>query len=381
MGDLLTNRNVHALAYGGVLTIDLDAIAENYRALATIIAPAQCSAIVKADAYGLGAAKVAPALYEAGCRFFFVAELVEALELKQVLPDDVKIAVLNGILPGAEEMTAAAGIIPVLNSWEAIVAWQKLCRNRSKRFAAIIQIDTGMCRLGLDHDEFEKLVANPAIFKDADIKLVISHLALSDDEKSPKNPAQLAVMKSALARLPRSKVAISASGGIFLGSNYHFDLARPGIALYGVAPNGNTTIRLKPVLLLDAYVLQTRHVPAGSTIGYGGTFIARRPSLITTLSIGYADGWLRTLGNKGSAFFNGKRLPIIGRISMDSITLDTTDLQKNAPKAGDMVELIGKHQSLDDVAGDAGTIAYEILTSLSHRYERIYLKKNKGEQK
>lgn len=381
MGDLQKTNKLPTLAYGGVLTIDLDAIANNYRALAKIIAHAQCSAIVKADAYGLGAAKVAPALYEAGCRFFFVAELVEALELKQLLPDDVKIAVLNGILPGVEEMTAAAGIIPVLNSWEEIVAWQKLCQKQSKRFAAIIQIDTGMCRLGLDHDEFEKLVAMPSIFNDADIELVISHLALSDDEKSPKNPAQLAAMKSALARLPRSKVAISASGGIFLGSDYHFDLVRPGIALYGVAPNGNTTIELEPVLTLNAYVIQTRHVPAGSTIGYGGTFITKRPSLITTISIGYADGWLRTLGNKGSAFFNGKRLPIIGRVSMDSITLDTTDLQEKAPKAGDRVELIGKHQSLDDVARDAGTIAYEILTSLSHRYERIYLKKSKGEQK
>lgn len=381
MGDLQITNKFPTLAYGGVLTIDLDAIADNYRALAKIIAPAQCSAIVKADAYGLGAAKVAPALYEAGCRFFFVAELVEALELKQLLPDDVKIAVLNGILPGAEEMTAAAGIIPVLNSWEGIEAWQKLCQKRSKRLAAIIQIDTGMCRLGLDHDEFEKLAGDPAIFDDADIKLVISHLALSDDEKSPENPAQLAAMKSALERLPRSKVAISASGGIFLGSDYHFDLVRPGIALYGVAPNGNTTIELEPVLTLNAYVLQTRHVPAGSPIGYGGTFITKRPSLITTISIGYADGWLRSLGNKGAAFFNGKKLPIIGRVSMDSITLDTTDLQENAPKSGDMVELIGKHQSLDDVARNAGTIAYEILTSLSHRYERNYLKKSKGEQK
>lgn len=380
MGDFQTDNKFRRLAYGGVLTIDLDAIADNYQALAKTVAPAQCSAIVKADAYGLGAAKVAPALYEVGCRFFFVAELVEAFKLKQLLPDDVNIAVLNGILPHAEEMTAAAGIIPVLNSWEGILAWQKLCKARSTRFAAIIQIDTGMCRLGLDHDEFEKLAANPAIFDDADIKLVISHLALSDDEKSPKNPAQLAAMKGALARLPHAKVAISASGGVFLGRDYHFDLVRPGIALYGVAPNGNTTIKLKPVLTLGAHVIQTRHVPSGSAIGYGGTFITKRPSLITTISIGYADGWLRSLGNKGSAFFNGKRLPIIGRVSMDSITLDTTDLHENAPKAGDMVELIGKHQSLDDVARDAGTIAYEILTALSHRYERIYLKKSKGEQ-
>lgn len=381
MGEDQIDKGLSTLAYGATLTIDLSAIADNYKTLANMVAPAQCSAIVKADAYGLGAAKVAPALYEAGCRFFFVAELVEAFELKKFLPKDAEIGVLNGILPGAEEMAAQAKIIPVLNSWDAIIRWQQLCQKQACRLAAIIQIDTGMSRLGLDEDEFRQLVKNPAIFHDGDIKLVISHLAMSDEEKSPANPAQLEAMKKALAILPPCKVAFSASGGIFLGNNYHFDMVRPGIALYGVDPLAKSPTRIKPVLQLHARVIQTRHVKQGTAIGYGGTFITGRDSTITTISLGYADGWLRALGNKGSAFFKSKRLPIIGRVSMDSITLDTTDLGESAPKPGDIVELIGKHQSLENVARDAGTIAYEILTSLSHRYERIYLKHGEGDKK
>lgn len=374
MGDHQTDNKHSTLAYGATLTIDLDAIADNYKTLANMVAPAQCSAIVKADAYGLGAKHVGPALYEAGCRFFFVAELVEAFELKNVLPSDAEIAVLNGILPGAEEMTAQAKIIPVLNSWNAITRWQQLCQKQKKRLAAILQIDTGMSRLGLDHDELHHLISEPTIFADANIKLVISHLAMSDEEKSPANPAQLEAMKKALSKLPPCKVAFSASGGIFLGADYYFDMVRPGIALYGVDPLARRSTVIKPVLQLQARVIQTRHVKQGTAIGYGGTFITERDSTITTLSVGYADGWLRALGNKGFAFFQGKRVPIIGRVSMDSITLDTTDLGENVPKPGDFVELIGKHQSLENVARDAGTIAYEILTALSHRYERIYLK-------
>ncbi|WP_297323674.1 alanine racemase [uncultured Bartonella sp.] len=381
MGDIQTDNKRSTLAYGATLTIDLDAIVENYRTLVAMVTPAQCSAIVKADAYGLGAKHVAPALYDAGCRFFFVAELVEAFELQKVLAKDAEIAVLNGILPGAEEMAAQAKIIPVLNSWDAILRWQQLCRRQTERLGAIVQIDTGMSRLGLDENELQNLIDDPSVFHDADIKLAISHLAMSDEEKSAKNPAQLVAMKKALLKLPPCKVAFSASGGIFLGGDYHFDMVRPGIALYGVDPLGKSQTTIKPVLQLQARVIQSRHVKQGVSIGYGGTFRTRRDSTITTISVGYADGWLRALGNKGSVFFNGKRLAIIGRVSMDSITLDTTDLGENAPKPGDFVELIGKHQSLENVARDAGTIAYEILTSLSHRYERIYLKHNKGDAK
>lgn len=363
-----------ALACGAVLTIDLDAITENYKTLLNKVSPTECAAIVKADAYGLGVEYVAPALYEAGCRMYFVAQLVEALRLRHMIPNDANIAVLNGIQPGTEELTAQAGIIPVLNSWEAIIAWQALCNEKSKKLPAIIQIDTGMSRLGLDSDELHLLIANPSIFQDADIKLIISHLAVSDIIQSPSNPAQLALMTKALAKLPPCKVAISASGGILLGTDYHFDMVRPGIALYGVDPHGNNPAIVKPVVELSARIIQTRKVPKGSAVGYGGTFIAKRSSIISTISVGYADGWHRALSNKGAAYFHNHRLPIIGRVSMDSITLDTTELGENAPKPGDLVELIGKHQSLDDVARDAGTIPYEILTSLSHRYERIYLR-------
>lgn len=372
------SNSIDALTYSGILTIDLDAIAENYKTLANFVKPTKCAAVIKADAYGLGGTKICQTLYESGCRFYFAAQLIEALALKKVLPSDANIAVLNGIQTGTEKLAAEAGIIPVLNSWESICHWKSICQEKSQRFPAIIQIDTGMCRLGLDQDELEKLIDDPSIFKIANIELIISHLALSDEPSSAANASQLNRLQNALAKLPSCEVAISASGGIFLGHSFHLDMVRPGIALYGVAPHDNISSTLiKPVMTLDARVIQTRHVKAGSAVGYGGSFVTSRPSIITTISVGYADGLHRSLGNKGSVYFNNHRLPIVGRVSMDSITVDATDLAENAPKSGDLIEIIGKNQSLDDIARDANTIAYEILTSLGHRYKRIYLRNGK----
>lgn len=373
MGNLQQNQRISALAYGAIATIDLDAIAHNYNVLRMRVEPAACAAVIKADAYGLGAAQVGPTLYQAGCRIFFVAQLVEALHLKTMLPADVTIAILNGIQPGAEALTAEAGVVPVLNSWASIVAWQTLCHDKAEKLPAIIQIDTGMSRLGLDHDELNHLITDPAIFEAGDIRYIISHLASGDEAQNPSNQMQFAAMKAALAKLPDCPVAFANSGGIFLQADFAFNLVRPGIALYGVDPHGHVLTTIKPVLRLDARVIQSRHVQKGAAIGYGGSFTTTRPSIITTIAVGYADGWHRALGNKGAAYFDNQRLPIIGRVSMDSITLDATDLGCDALKPGDVVELIGNNQSLEDVARDAGTIPYEILTSLGKRYERIYL--------
>ncbi|EJF89347.1 alanine racemase [Bartonella tamiae] len=361
--------------YGAIATIDLDAIAHNYQLLCKKIAPAQCSAVVKADAYGLGAANVAHILYKAGCRIFFVAQLNEGRDLKKVLPQDAIIAILNGLQPGSESIAAQNHLVPVLNSWDAILRWQNLCIKRRKNFAAIIQVDTGMARLGLDAQECKFLSANTSIFNDANILFLMSHLASGDEKENPSNARQLQCLKDIKSTFPNCPIALSNSGGIFLEKSYYFDLVRAGIALYGVAPNHKEK-HIKPVLKLDARVIQSRHVEKGQAIGYGGDFITKHPSTITTIAMGYADGWHRSLGNKGSAFYAGQRLPILGRISMDSITLDTSDLPILL-KAGDLVELIGEHQSLEEVAKDAGTISYEILTSLSRRCARVYLQNGK----
>lgn len=374
-----TNQNnfIASEAFGAIATIDLDAIVENYKALATMIAPTQCSAVIKANAYGLGAKYVGPALYQAGCRVFFVAQLIEAIELQTYLPNDVKIAILNGVQQNAEEQTAKSGFIPVLNSFDAIESWNHLCLTSKQKFSAIVQIDTGMNRLGLDQDDLKKLIQTPDIFKTADILYIMSHLASGDEAETLSNKQQLNALNNALKKLPKCKIAFANSGGIFLDQDYNFDLARPGIALYGIQPHGSKPNIIKPVLQLSARVIQTRNVKKGLAIGYSGSFITKRDSHITTIAIGYADGWHRYLGNKGSVYFHGRKIPIIGRISMDSITLDITDLEGLILKRGDLVELIGSHQTLEDVARDADTIPYEILTSLSNRCERIYIQNGK----
>lgn len=365
------NDEINTHLYAAVATIDVSAIVANYIALAKRVAPTQCSAVVKANAYGLGAHKIAPALYQAGCRTFFVAQIREALLLKSILPSDVTLALLNGLPHLAEEFVAQSGIVPVLNSWNAIEVWQNICKKKDKKFPAIVQIDTHMNRLGLDQKELQKLIKHPTIFENADIKYILSHLANGEDDTHPSNYTQLTSFKTALAQLPPCKVSFANSGGIFLGSDFYFDLVRPGIALYGIDPSGKHPSLLKPVLKLEAQVIQNRVVGAKAPVGYGESFITNRPSTLATISIGYADGWLRTLSNKGAVYFNGHKLPIVGRVSMDSIIVDTTDLDQK-PQTGDWVELIGPHQTLEKVSLDANTLPNEILTSLGSRYKYIY---------
>lgn len=358
-------------AAGGILTIDLAALKHNYQVIAKRIAPARAAAVVKADAYGLGADKVAPAFYEAGCRDFFTAHLSEAADLKPNLPEDANLYVLNGLQKGTEEVCAALKIIPVLNSLEQLKNWSDLAQTKGQKLPAILQIDTGMSRLGLSAEELDQLVDNPALIEPIELRFIISHLASGDEPENAANARQLAAMNAALARLPKTPVAFSNSGGCFLENIYHFDLARPGVALYGVGPAAGEN-PIKPVFKLDARVIQVRNIEAGTPVGYGGTFIAPSKMRVATIAVGYADGWFRCLSNKGSAYYGDIRLPIIGRVSMDSITIDVTALAEDALTLGSLVELVGDHQKLEDVANDCETIPYEILTSLGHRYARIY---------
>ncbi|KAB2733555.1 alanine racemase [Brucella intermedia] len=365
------------LAAGGVLTIDLAALRHNYSAIARHIAPTRAAAVVKADAYGLGASRVAPAFYDAGCRDFFVAHLGEAIALKPFLQPDATLYVLNGLQPGTEAACARDGILPVLNSLEQIENWAALAARQGRKLPALLQLDTGMSRLGLSASEFERLLENFALLDNIDIKFVISHLASGDEPENAANARQLANMTALLVRLPKLPVAFANSGGSFLDKSYHFDLARPGVALYGVGPENEVV----PVLTLSARVIQVRDIDKGAAVGYGGTYVAEGPMRVATIAVGYADGWFRSLSNKGSAFFGDTRLPIIGRVSMDSITLDVSALPEGTLKLGSLVELIGPHQRLEDVACDCDTIPYEILTALGNRYARVYVESGASDTK
>lgn len=356
----------------GILTVDLGALAANYRQLCARAGGARVAGVVKADAYGLGAARVAPALYAAGCRDFFVAQFSEALALKPLLPADARLYVLNGLQPGAEAACAQAGIVPVLNSLEQIDNWASCGRCCKRRLPSLLQFDTGMSRLGLSPEEAEALAAAPGRLAGIEVLHVMSHLASGDDPASPQNAGQRAAMERLAALFPGPGRSLANSGGLFLDAGYHGALVRPGIALYGGAPSAGRPNPMRPVAQLDVRVIQTRTVPAGTRIGYGGSHVTTAGRRLATLATGYADGLPRTLSDRGAAYVGATRLPIVGRVSMDSLTLDITALPADTLRLGSRVEMIGPHQTLDALALDAGTISYEILTGLGTRFHRLY---------
>lgn len=335
------------------LHIDLQAIVANWKALAAKAPGSRASAVVKADAYGLGAARVAPALYQAGARDFFVALASEGRALRPHLPDDARINVLSGHMEGAD----LTGLVPVLNSPEQF--FRDRAMRPGKPFA--IQLDTGMNRLGLEPREWSAIRAEALAAKP---DFIMSHLACADEPDHPANAAQLAAFRAMTeaCNVPRS---LSATGGILLGADYHFDLIRPGIGLYGALPFADA----KPVLRLSLPVIQTRTVQPGEFVGYSATWTAEAPRRIATVAAGYADGILRSISSTGvSLYVGGVACPVVGRVSMDLITADVTDL----PDVPGELDLICPEQPVDRLADHAGTIGYEILTSLGHRYERIY---------
>jgi alanine racemase len=363
--------DTHTRHASAVLTIDLAAIARNYRLLAERVGPGvTCGGVVKADAYGLGADRVAPALYRAGCRAFFTAHLDEALDVQQHLPGDVTIYVLNGLPPGGEGDCAEAGIVPVLNSLEQVAAWTDQARKRGRILPAVVQVDSGMSRLGMSPRDVADFVSRDTSV--LDIRMVMSHLACADTPEHPANAYQRAAFAALAQHFPGARKSLANSSGIFLGRDYHHDLTRPGAALYGLNPTPGQTNPMLPVVRLTAQVIQTREIEADDHVGYGWNFWAMAPTRLATLAIGYADGLQRAFGNGGAVYFRGRRLPIAGRVSMDSLTVDLGDLPLEMLARGSQVEIIGEHQSLDALAATAGTIGYEMLTSLGQRYQRVY---------
>lgn len=353
-----------------ILTIDLAAVMANYRALRRRLgARTTSAAVVKADAYGLGADRVVPALVAAGCREFFVADLGEAQAIRHVLPVRIPVYVLDGLLAGEEAAFQRHHAVPVLNDLAQVDRWQRAARARGRALPAILHVDTGMSRLGLAPDDALSLAA-PGRLAGLELRAVISHLACAEDPGEPLNARQLAAFKRVRQAFPAARASLANSSGIFLGRAYHFDFVRPGAALFGINPRPGQRNALRQAITLRGKILQIHDVDPPRSVGYGATHRVAGRTRIATVAAGYADGWPRSLSNRGSAYIGNLRVPVIGRVSMDLMTLDITAAPHLAP--GDTVELIGPHLSVDDVADAAGTIGYEILTRLGRRYHRVY---------
>jgi len=393
---------------GAILEIDLAGIAENWRLLAREAAPASCAAVVKANAYGLGAAPVARALAAAGCRIFFVATLDEGIALRHALGETSEIAVLNGPFPGTAAEFVPNRLIPVLNEPGQIEAWvavaSRVLRDAPLRAApqddgrsemastkprhpeeaaelpsrrthrrssgqAILHVDTGMARLGLGAAEFASVVERPPPFA---WRAVMSHLACSDNPDHPLNERQRSRFAAAAMQLPGVTASLAASSGIFLGPAYRFDLVRPGAALFGVNPLPGRPNPLRQIVRLSGKIVQVRQIDRGESVGYGAAHIVEAPGRAAIVAVGYADGWLRSLSHRGCGYLAGTRVPLLGRVSMDLVTFDVSAVPPAVAHPGAMIELLGVDYGIDDAAADAGTIGYEILCALGSRYHRIY---------
>jgi alanine racemase len=353
-----------------VLTVDLGALADNYRRLQREAAGSEVAGVVKADGYGLGAGAVAGALWQAGCRSFFVAQLEEGRALRPRLPD-AAIYVLNGLPAGTEDAVLAARLIPVLNHTDELARFAAHARRHGGRLPAALQIDTGMCRLGFARAELERL--DPGLLEPLDLVLVMSHLAVAEEPDNPLNAQQRQRFEELRRRLPRARASLANSSGIFLGPAFHYDLCRPGVALYGVNPVPGRANPMAPVITLEAPVLQIHEVEAPGTVGYGATYPTRPGMRIATIPVGYADGYPRSASTRATARIAGRTVPLAGRVSMDLISLDVSALPAGAVRPGTMVTLIGGPDGVDELAKAAGTIGYEILTRLGSRFARSYI--------
>ncbi len=363
-----------APAAGARLTIDLGALAANWQVLSRHAGSAETAAAVKADAYGIGLEPAGRALAAAGCRTFFVALPAEGLRLRAVLPDAV-IYVLAGLIQGSAHTLAAGDLRPVLGSWPELEEWAAF-REKGVATGSAIHVDTGMNRLGLSLHEALALARQPELLAAVAPSLLMSHLACSDTPEHPLNMRQLALFREIRAELPPLPASLANSAGVFLGEDFHFDMIRPGIALYGVTPVRGVQNPMRVVVTAEARVLQVREAEEGETVGYGATERLKRPSRIAILAAGYADGYHRLAGSseerKGAAVhIRGRSAPLVGRVSMDLMAADVTDVP--LVTRGDWAELFGPSIPIDDVARSAGTVGYELLTGLGRRYARNYV--------
>jgi alanine racemase len=360
----------------GVLSVDLDALVANWRKLEKTAVPAECGAVIKADAYGCGTAPVARALALAGCKTFFVATPDEARIARAAAPPQAAIYVLDGFFQNCGVDFAAIDARPVIGDLNELAEWDVFCRRTGWRGGAAIHIDTGLNRLGLTLAEAQGIIPR-IVAGDHGITLVMSHLACAEMLHHPLNARQLAAFREIASLFTGVPASLSNSSGIFLGSQFQFDLVRPGAALYGVNPTPEADNPMQPVVDLKVKIVQTRNLERGESVGYGGSWTARRPTRLAILSAGYADGYFRAAGGSdgtrgADVMIAGKRCPVVGRISMDLMAVDITELAPNAARRGHMATLIGDGITVDELAHHFGTIGYEVLTSLGPRYARLY---------
>ena len=378
VSELLSPEAAQAAALApatGVLTVDLDAVVANWRKLEKTAVPAECAGVIKADAYGCGLDPVARALAGAGCKTFFVATLDEAIAARAALPQ-AAIYVLDGFFQNCGDAYAEVNARPVIGDLNELAEWDVFCRRSGWEGGAGIHIDTGMNRLGLTVTEAQGII--PRINAgDHGITLVMSHLACAETLHHPQNSKQLSTFREIASLFSGVPASLANSSGVFLGGQFQFDLVRPGAALYGINPTPEADNPMQGVVDLKARIVQIRSIDKGESVGYGGTWTARRPTKLAIVSAGYADGYFRAGGsNDGTrgaeVIVAGKRCPIAGRVSMDLIAVDITDLEKNAARRGHLVTLIGEGITVDELAHHFGTIGYEVLTSLGPRYARVY---------
>ncbi len=354
------------------LTVRLDAVVANYRLCQRLAGPAAVSGVVKADGYGLGAEAVTRALAGAGCDTFFVARLAEGIALRRVVPD-ARIFVLDGAAPDTVPALLTHRLTPVLNSLAEIAGWSAAARTTASELECAIHIDTGMSRLGLPGDELSRLSSDwKHRLEQLRVVLWMSHLACADDPAEKMNRIQLDRFRTALAMLPPAPASLASSGGVLLGKDYAFDMVRPGIGLYGGNVQHAPTNPFSVAAVLSGRVLQLRRIDRGETVGYGASFRAKRPTVIATVALGYADGLMRSIGNRGVAAIAGVRVAVAGRVSMDLVTLDVTDVPPAALSTDAEAEFFGDAISLEEVAQAADTAAYEILTAIAPRVPRHY---------
>ena len=360
---------------GGLLTIDLSAIEANWKRLAGMTVPVDCAAVVKADAYGCGLVQVATKLYKAGCKTFFVADVNEGRTVRAIARDAV-IYVLNGVLPGTGRSLADANLRPVINSPTELAEWDAFVANNNWRGGAALHIDTGMNRLGLTIEE-GLAISSRIRAENHGFTLLMSHFACADTPLHPMNDKQIRLFRELRILYRGVPSSIANSSGIFLGGTVHCDVVRPGGALYGANPTPGKKNPMRPVVELKGRIIQVREVKKGESVGYGSTYTTMRPTRLAIVAVGYGDGYARAAGGSKSklaadVIIARRRCPLLGRVSMDLVAADVSDLPEGIVKRGDYATLIGGDIGVDELAAAMGTIGYEVLTSLGRRYRRIY---------
>ncbi len=362
---------------GGILTINLPAIEANWKELGRRALPSECAAVIKANGYGCGLEPVARTLVNAGCKTFFVADLGEARRVRSFAQEPA-IYVLNGLLPGTASTYADINVRPVIGSLVELAEWDAFCATNQWHGGAALHVDTGMNRLGISADEAAALA--PRIrAENHGITLLMSHLVCSELPEHPLNEKQIQLFRDVRLLYRGIPGSLANSSGIFLGSSAHCDVVRPGAALFGVNPTPGRSNPMRPAVELHAHVLQVRTVPKGETIGYNALWTAKHATRVAVVTVGYADGYPRAASATDAApgaeaIVAGTRCPLAGRVSMDLLAIDITALPDHTVRRGDLVTLIGGDIGVDDLAAAAGTIGYEVLTSLGSRYHRVYRK-------